>query len=155
MQSHWVIKLMNESQNIEWKESWRDEYFKWNCGQLPENWSVKNLMQKHASEPYNPDIANACHLAGLPAPAFEYAHTGLWTVFSFAIQANVRKETRVETPEKIINLLRENPHFSLAEVASHIGKSISAVERATAKMVKQGRLQFVGPKKGGYWQILK
>jgi len=51
--------------------------------------------------------------------------------------------------------LRENPGFSLAEVADHIGKSLSAVERATAKMVKEGRLQFVGPKKGGHWQVLK
>ena len=23
---------MSESQNIEWKESWRDEYLKWVCG---------------------------------------------------------------------------------------------------------------------------
>ncbi len=23
---------MTESQNIEWKESWRDEYLKWICG---------------------------------------------------------------------------------------------------------------------------
>ncbi len=23
---------MNESPNIEWKESWRDEYLKWICG---------------------------------------------------------------------------------------------------------------------------
>ena len=23
---------MAESQNIEWKESWRDEYLKWICG---------------------------------------------------------------------------------------------------------------------------
>ncbi len=24
--------IMAESQNIEWKESWRDEYLKWICG---------------------------------------------------------------------------------------------------------------------------
>ena len=24
--------MMTESQNIEWKESWRDEYLKWICG---------------------------------------------------------------------------------------------------------------------------
>lgn len=24
--------IMNENQNIEWKESWRDEYLKWICG---------------------------------------------------------------------------------------------------------------------------
>lgn len=25
-------RIMAESQNIEWKESWRDEYLKWICG---------------------------------------------------------------------------------------------------------------------------
>jgi ATP-dependent DNA helicase RecG len=24
--------MMKENQNIEWKESWRDEYLKWVCG---------------------------------------------------------------------------------------------------------------------------
>ena len=24
--------IMNENQNIEWKESWRDDYLKWICG---------------------------------------------------------------------------------------------------------------------------
>lgn len=35
-----------------------------NCGSLPENWTVENLMQKHASIPYNPDIAHVFYLAG-------------------------------------------------------------------------------------------
>lgn len=26
------ITMVKESQNIEWKESWRDEYLKWICG---------------------------------------------------------------------------------------------------------------------------
>jgi ATP-dependent DNA helicase RecG len=26
------MKKMVENQNIEWKESWRDEYLKWVCG---------------------------------------------------------------------------------------------------------------------------
>jgi len=28
----WRIRSMAESQNIEYKESWRDEYLKWVCG---------------------------------------------------------------------------------------------------------------------------
>ncbi|MDE7309559.1 MAG: winged helix-turn-helix transcriptional regulator [Lachnospiraceae bacterium] len=36
-----------------------------NCGKLPENWTVDNLMSKHASKPYNPSIANVYYLAGL------------------------------------------------------------------------------------------
>lgn len=36
-----------------------------NCGKLPENWTVDNLMSKHASRPYNPSIANVFTLQGL------------------------------------------------------------------------------------------
>ena len=66
--------------------------FIWNEGQLPEDWTVQNLMEKHASRPYNPDIANAlfrsgyieswgrgtikiiraCKQARLPEPIFNY-----------------------------------------------------------------------------------
>lgn len=35
-----------------------------NCGKLPENWTIDNLMSKHASKPYNPSIANVYYLAG-------------------------------------------------------------------------------------------
>jgi ATP-dependent DNA helicase RecG len=69
-----------------------DKIIFWNEGQLPENWTVKNLLKKHASRPYNPDIANAlfrsgyieswgrgtikiireCKLAGIPEPVFSY-----------------------------------------------------------------------------------
>lgn len=33
---------MSENQNIEWKESWRDEYLKWICGfaKYYHNWII-------------------------------------------------------------------------------------------------------------------
>lgn len=69
-----------------------DKIIFWNEGQLPENWTVKTLLEKHASRPYNPDIANAlfrsgyieswgrgtikiikeCKKAGIPEPVFSY-----------------------------------------------------------------------------------
>jgi ATP-dependent DNA helicase RecG len=69
-----------------------DKIIFWNEGQLPENWTVKTLFQKHASRPYNPDIANTlfrsgyieswgrgtikiikeCKAAGIPEPVFSY-----------------------------------------------------------------------------------
>ena len=36
----------------------------WNEGQLPENWTVENLLQEHFSHPYNPDIANTFFRSG-------------------------------------------------------------------------------------------
>ena len=32
--------------------------------QLPENWTIENLLTKHPSKPYNPDIANALFRSG-------------------------------------------------------------------------------------------
>jgi ATP-dependent DNA helicase RecG len=71
---------------------YNDKLMIWNEGQLPENWTVKNLLEKHASRPYNPDIANSlfrsgyieswgrgtikiineCKKAGIPEPVFTY-----------------------------------------------------------------------------------
>jgi len=73
----------------------------WNEGQLPENWTVKNLLQEHSSRPYNPDIANAffrcgyveswgrgiekiteqCATAGLPVPLISNEGSDFWVTF--------------------------------------------------------------------------
>jgi ATP-dependent DNA helicase RecG len=45
--------------------------------------------------------------------------------------------------------------MTLAEVATTIGKSLSAVERASAKLVKTGQLKHIGPQKGGYWEVVE
>jgi len=36
----------------------------WNPGHLPENWTIENLLQKHPSRPFNPDLANALFRSG-------------------------------------------------------------------------------------------
>jgi Fic family protein len=64
-------------------------------------------------------------------------------------------KTQVKTPEQILNLLREQPELTLLEVASHLGKSTSAVERAVRKLRETGRIRYVGPQKGGYWQVIE
>ncbi|HEB93338.1 MAG TPA: winged helix-turn-helix transcriptional regulator [Gammaproteobacteria bacterium] len=64
-------------------------------------------------------------------------------------------ETPVKTPDLILEVLMEDPNLTLAQVAARIQKSLSAVERAANKLVKQGKLARIGPKKGGHWQVLK
>ena len=75
---------------------YKDKMMFWNDGQLPDNWTVEKLTKKHASKPYNPDIANAvfrcgyieswgrgtikiiekCIEAGLPKPFYRYETSG-------------------------------------------------------------------------------
>lgn len=42
-----------------------DKLVIWNPGQLPDNWTLGKLMTKHATCPFNPDIANTFFRAGL------------------------------------------------------------------------------------------
>ena len=80
---------------------YEDRIIFWNEGQLPENWTVKNLLSKHASRPYNPDVANTlfrsgyieawgrgtikiikeCKAAGIPQPFFRYDSTDISVEF--------------------------------------------------------------------------
>jgi ATP-dependent DNA helicase RecG len=63
-------------------------------------------------------------------------------------------ETPVKTPDRIMTLLRTHPELTLVEIAGNIDKSPSAVERAVAKLVGEGRLRHIGPKKTGHWEVI-
>jgi ATP-dependent DNA helicase RecG len=71
------------------------------------------------------------------------------------VKTPVKAKTPVETPDRIIELLRANPQMTLAEVAEEIGRSRRAVERAATRLVGDGRLRYVGPPRGGYWETLE
>lgn len=80
-----------------------DRLMIWNPGELPPDWTIEKLLGKHASIPYNPDVANvffragmieawgrgierileACREAGTPEPEVRYETTGLWVVFLY------------------------------------------------------------------------
>ena len=64
-------------------------------------------------------------------------------------------KTRVKTADQILALLSTHAELSLADVAATIGRSISAVERAVAKLKTQNRLTYEGPKKGGKWKVIR
>ena len=68
-------------------------------------------------------------------------------------KAETPVETPVKTPDRILEALAAQPDLTLADVAGAIGKSLSAVERACARLVKEGRLRHVGPRKGGHWAV--
>lgn len=65
------------------------------------------------------------------------------------------QETPLKTPEAILALLRGRPELNFAELADLLGKSESAVKRAVRKLRESGRLQRIGPDKGGHWQVIE
>ncbi len=69
------------------------------------------------------------------------------------MQVKMRVKMRVKTSEAILNLLKNNPSLSLAEVAAHLGKATSTIERAVVKLQQEGLLVHEGAKKGGSWKL--
>jgi len=90
-----------------------DKIIFWNEGQLPENWTLDTLLEKHASRPFNPDIANAlfrsgyieswgrgtikiikeCREAGIPEPIFSYGSSE----FSVEIRKDIYNEKYLQS----------------------------------------------------------
>ena len=154
---------------------YEDKIIFWNAGRLPDELSIELLQKKHPSIPFNPLVASAffragyieawgrgiekinneCKLAGVPVPEINYDYAGLMITFQSDIAGKTQVETQVETktPALILHILSSHPEMTLAELAERTGKSLSAIERAASKLVKEGRLHHMGPKKGGYWKI--
>ena len=59
-----------------------------------------------------------------------------------------------KTPDLVLARLQEVPQASIPELAEYLGKSESALERAIRKLREEGRLQRIGPAKGGHWKVL-
>lgn len=63
-------------------------------------------------------------------------------------------KTRVKTDDQLLGVLAGQPTVTLAEAAAHLGKSVSAIERAARRLRDEGRLRYVGPQKGGRWEVI-
>lgn len=148
---------------------YHDKLIVWNEGQLPENWTVKTLLEKHASRPFNPDIANAlfrsgyieswgrgtikmineCKLAGIPEPDFRFE--------SSDISVEFKKDIYNEEHLQLFNLTHRQRDALLffkpkAEILSSEYAFRYSITDRTARydlsiLVEKGLLNKVGTKK--------
>jgi ATP-dependent DNA helicase RecG len=51
-------------------------------------------------------------------------------------------------------MIRQQPDITIPEMAEALGKSTRAIEMQLAKLRNSGKLQRVGPAKGGRWEII-
>ena len=122
----------------------------WNEGLLPDNWTVKNLLEEHSSRPYNPDIANAffrsgyveawgrgidkieeqCVAAGLPAPTFTNDGSDFWIIFRKDIynKEDLSKSGLNERQIKAVLYVKEN-----GEITTSAYTQLYAVAERTAR----------------------
>jgi ATP-dependent DNA helicase RecG len=147
----------------------------WNDGQLPENWTVERLSQKHASKPYNPDIANAvfrcgyieswgrgtikiierCVEAGLPKPSYKYETSGLWVIFNKDIYTfeYLNSLDLNDRQIKAVLYTKENGKITNSEYQeiNDIGKTTATEE--LAELVSKGFYKPTGKGRGAKYEL--
>ena len=158
-----------------------DKIMFWNEGQLPENWTVERLLQKHPSVPYNPDVAatffrsglieswgrgtlkilTECSLAQLPPPVFKYDLSGFVIEFkksnelaSGKTSGKASGKASGKTTEKILILISQNQEMTIPELALAIGISERSIERSLNQLQKNHKLERIGGARGGRWNII-
>lgn len=68
------------------------------------------------------------------------------------VAKNVAKNL-TERQQQILDLIREKPHITRAEMAATIGVATKTVERELSAL--NDFVHYVGSKKGGYWEIIR
>lgn len=149
----------------------------WNEGQLPENWTVKTLLEKHASRPYNPDIANAlfrsgyieswgrgtikiireCKQAGIPDPVFRYDSSDISLEFRKDIynEKYLQSLSLNDRQVKAVLFAKDKGKITNSDYQSLNDCSRNTASNDLTELVDKGLLKPSGQKGAGAFYILK
>lgn len=113
-------------------------------------------------------IARLMREQGLEPPLMSVREGAVVVTFALPVEGDKKargapQKTPEKTPEKtlektdaaILRLLKAQPELTMVELADQLHKSPSVIERAVRKLRESGRLQRIGPDKGGYWKVLR
>ena len=143
---------------------YKDKIMIWNYGQLPEGWTTADLLEKHSSQPYNPDIANAffrigyieswgrgmdkmkekCIEANLPAPTLSVKGNDFWITFRKNIYnaIDLSQLGLSERQIKAVLYAKEKSKITNSEYQKINNCSRATATRDLTELVQKGILLF-------------
>jgi ATP-dependent DNA helicase RecG len=154
---------------------YKDRILIWNDGQLPENWTVSNLLKRHLSKPYNPDIANTlfrsgyieswgrgiekmmnyCLEEGIPAPNYFFEASDFLVEFRKDIYNDeyLKSLGMNERQIKAVLFVKENGKITNSDYQELNNTIDRTARRDLAKLVELNILIKKGVLKGTYYEI--
>ena len=70
------------------------------------------------------------------------------------VRKRLSENSRVKTSDKLLALLKEQPHLTQEGMARAMGISRQAIQKHLTKLKASGRLRRIGPDKGGHWEVV-
>lgn len=159
-----------------------DRLYVANVGRLPENWTLENLMGKHASLPYNPDIAHIFYLAGfieswgrgiekiydslkadnLPLPEYTVHPGDIMIKFTGPEDRIVRVNNEVhdrvnvhvnDRESALLNYLAQDPGYTVTQLAEMMNVSRKTIAGYLKALKEKSAIERIGTTRTGYWKI--
>ena len=157
-----------------------DRILLWNEGNLPEGFTMDDLLGEHTSRPRNKNIANAFYragfieswgrgiqkiksgfeTAGLASPSFQATMGGMmvsiWRGRDLHEKTREKtgEKTREKTREKIVRLIQEDPTITTDQLAESLEVSVKGFEWQLNSLNRDNVIKRVGPDRGGHWEVL-
>ncbi|MBR3070067.1 MAG: winged helix-turn-helix transcriptional regulator, partial [Lachnospiraceae bacterium] len=153
---------------------YEDRLYVANVGSLPETWTIENLMAKHPSVPYNPNLANVFYLAGfieswgrgvekicdalkadnLPMPEYTVHPDDIMIKITGPKDRIVRVTDKVTNRERqVLQLLIEDPGYTMPQLAEKMTVSRKTVAVYLKSLKEKGFIKRVGTTRSGHWEI--
>ena len=149
---------------------------------FPVGWTVETLMQRHRSQPYNPNIANGffragyveawgrgiekicevCKEHGVPVPEYTLHLEDIMIKFTPIMEPKVSKGLNGTLngtldgtlEDKISFVIKKNPHITQSQIALMLDCSERKIKRFMKKMQEEEMIERIGGRRSGRW-ILK
>ena len=160
---------------------YEDRLYIANCGCLPENWTLENLMRKHASSPYNPNIAHvfylagfieswgrgiekicsACEKDGVPQPVYTINPGDIMIEFTAPEDRVIRSgkvtdrviDKVTDEERTLLSLLVEDPGYTMPQLSEKMGISRKTIAQRIKQLKEKGTIERIGSDRKGYWKI--
>lgn len=162
---------------------YEDRLYVANVGVLPETWTAANLLGKHESRPYNPNVAtvmyysgfieswgrgiekirSVCAQDGLPDPEYSVHPGDIMIKFTAPEDRIVRMNGNSHDPEsdhpedkemKILKLLSSDPSLTVTQLSEKLGCSRKTVAACLKKLKEKHKIVRVGSSRKGCWRIV-
>lgn len=148
---------------------------------FPVGWTVETLMERHRSQPYNPNIANgffragyvetwgrgiekiceACKKHGVPMPEYTLHLEDIMVKFTPLGHQDILKDQNVlinvlindPLEKEVLSAIEENSHITQAQLSTKLNRSDRQIRRVLKELREKGIIDRIGSRKSGQWIV--
>ena len=69
------------------------------------------------------------------------------------LKSGLKKESKIL--DRVLTLMAENPLITIPVIVKKSGMSRTAIQNAIRLLKEQGRIERIGSKRNGHWEVMK